>query len=144
MKRLVGVLLFCACSGAMPGPVDSGTTVDAGADCQGVPARLTQYTCIAMGQPGAARCEPSAEAALAAHFQGCDAGPGILGHASVGECGSGLVAVRWVYGPPGDTLECIYPNDGGAAVGGINYGERGVFVSGQVGDCTTVAPATCP
>lgn len=64
-------------------------------------------------------------------------------HLSVGECGAGLQAVRWVYGFPGDTYECVYPEDGGASVGGINYSDRGVFIAGQVGDCSTVEPPAC-
>jgi hypothetical protein len=146
MRFLLGAaLVMGACSGG-GSTQDSGVTADAGPQCTGVPARLTQYTCVGQGEPGSAaqRCESTYEATVAAHFVGnCDAGPGILGHVSVGECGEGLRAVRWVYGFPGDTYECVFPGDGGAVVGAINFSERGVFVSGQVGDCSTVAPSSC-
>ena len=147
------LLILVGCSGTPPGAdagsdsgIDAGDDViDAGPRCFGVPATLTQYTCVGMGEPGSARCtEPNFEAAVAANFRNdCDAGPGILGHLSVGECNPGLKAVRWVYGVPGDTYECFYPTDGGVAVGGINYGDRGVFVSGSVAVCPTEPPSMC-
>lgn len=144
--RSLFVLLLVGCSGPGPTPSDAGTAeTDAGPRCLGVPSLLTQFTCVGQGEPGSARCtEPTLKAAVTAHFSNCDAGPGILGHLSVGDCGGGLRAVRWVYGFPGDTYECVYASDGGASVGGINFGDRGVFVSGQVGDCSTEPPAMCP
>ena len=145
MRLVLGAaMVMCACSAAGPEAVDAGLA-DAGAVCTGVPARITQFLCVANGAPGSAtqRCESTPEATVAAHFVGnCDAGPGILGHVSVGECEGGLRAVRWVYGFPGDTYECVFPEDGGA-VGAINFSDRGVIVSGQVGECSTVAVSAC-
>ncbi|MDP1821630.1 MAG: hypothetical protein Q8L48_00225 [Archangium sp.] len=142
--RLATVLLLSACAGTPPAP-DAGTDagLDAGPLCRGVPARLTEYLCVEPGGAGAPRCEPTLAAAVAAHFTGnCDAGPGILGHLSLGECPT-LESVRWVYGFPGDTYECFYERDGGPSVGGINFSDHGVIVAGQVGDCSTITPSTC-
>lgn len=148
MRHLFIASVLCACAGT-PSPPDAGTDAgigidtDAGARCEGVPARITEYRCVELGAAGSARCEPTLAAAVAAHFTGnCDAGPGILGHLSLGECPT-LESVRWVYGFPGDTYECFYERDGGAAVGGINFSDRGVIIAGQVGGCSTLAPPAC-
>ncbi len=144
-SAIILLSMMFSCSGAGPSPVDAGgvdSGVDAGPLCSGVPTRITQYTCVGQGEPGSARCEATLEAAVAAHFQSCDAGLGIVGHLSLGECPP-LKSVRWTYGFPGDTYECFYPEDGGAAVGGINFSDHGVIVSGQVGDCSTIEPPMC-
>ena len=133
-------LVLSACSPTAPRPADAG--VDGGPTCLDVPSRITEFTCVELGGPGAARCEPTLAAAVTAHFAGCDAGPGIVGYLSVGEC-STLESVRWTYGFPGDTYECFYERDGGPFVGGINFSDRGVLVAGQVGDCSTLAPPAC-
>lgn len=144
MSRLlasVTVVLLSACSGT--GPSDGGT--DGGGDagtpvCTGVPARLTQYTCVEASYLHPLACKDTFEATLAEHTVDCDAGPGILGHVAVGDCVE-LRSVSWVYGFPGDTYECFYARDGGAWTGGINYSDHGVLVTGHVGDC---APQEAP
>ncbi len=137
---LLGLVLFVACAPTPPA-VDAGSP-DAGPRCEGVPTRLSQSQCVGVGTAGAPPCDSSAAAAISAHFGNCDAGPGILGHLSVGECGS-LEVVRWVYGFPGDTYECFYPRDGGAPVGGINFSDHGVIVAGEIAECTTLAAPAC-
>ena len=138
--RCTSLLLALAACAPTPGPTDSG--VDAGPRCVDVPSRLTEFTCVEVGAPGSARCEPTLAEAVTAHYAGCDAGPGIVGYLSLGECAT-LDSVRWTYGFPGDTYECFYERDGGPSVGGINFSDRGAFVAGHVGDCSTLAPPAC-
>jgi hypothetical protein len=145
MKRRVLAamsLVLAACSGASPsdGGVDAGA--DAGPVCTGVPARLTQYTCVEATLSYPSTCQASFEATLAQQTADCDAGPGIVGYVAEGDCAD-LRSVSWVYGFPGDTYECFYARDGGAWTGSINYSDRGVFLGGHVGDCTPRPPPTC-
>ncbi|GMU59666.1 MAG: hypothetical protein AMXMBFR34_14290 [Myxococcaceae bacterium] len=140
-KSLICALWLAGCSGASGtdgGTTDAGTDagVDAGAQCFGVPPRLTQYTCVAATGRYPITCEATLEVTLAQHPANldCDAGPGVLGYAAVGECPESS-SVSWVYGFPGDTYECFYAKDGGAWTGGINSSDRGVFLAGTVGDC---------
>lgn len=140
MKRLflTAVLAgFSACSGALAS-ADGG--VDAGPVCTGVPASLTQYTCLGVGSMSA--CKDSLATTLSEHPADCDAGLGVVGYVSVNDCG-GLESVSWTYGFPGDTYECFYGADGGAFTGGINYSDRGVFVAGQIGACTAQGAPSC-
>lgn len=145
MNRLIGLLTttLVACSGASStdSGVDSGSNgIDAGPTCTGVPARLTQFTCVE--RTVAAPCETTLAATVSRHFANCDAGLGIVGHLSLGECAD-LDSVRWTYGFPGDTYECFYARDGGAWVGAINFSDHGVLAGGHVGDCASREPAMC-
>ncbi|MEW5738186.1 MAG: hypothetical protein AB1938_04635 [Myxococcota bacterium] len=149
MKRLLFFGLWLAgCSGASgvdAGGPDAGVDggLDAGAECVGVPAHLTQSTCVAATGRYPIGCEATFEATLAQRTNvDCDAGPGILGYVAVGECAE-LASVSWVYGFPGDTYACFYAKDGGAWTGGINYSDRGVFLAGTVGDCAAQPPPAC-
>lgn len=145
---LGGAVFLSACAGldaTDAGQVDAGR--DAGADagpvCTGVPATLTQYTCLAAAFPYPSPCQATLEATLAQRQNvDCDAGPGIVGYVGVGECAD-LRSVAWVYGFPGDTYECFYARDGGAWTGGINFSDRGTFVGGHVGGCPQQAPPAC-
>jgi hypothetical protein len=87
-------------------------------------------------------CGASFASTVAAHYQGCDAGPGIVGYLGVSDCGE-FATVSWTYGFPGDTYECFYPRDGGSAVGALNFSDHGVLAAGRVGDCVSGPPSMC-
>lgn len=146
MKRLLLLAVVAgvsACSGG--GPADAGDTdggQDAGPVCTGVPARLTQYTCVETSFLTDVACRTSLETTLSEHTADCDAGPGIVGYVSVNDCGA-LESVSWTYGFPGDTYECFYGRDGGAFTGGINYSDHGVLATGHVGECTALGAPSC-
>jgi len=142
MKRLVLVgWLFAACSGA--GPTDAGVPdagIDAGPECFGVPPRLSA-TCVGL-DTFSSICGALFSSTVSAHFQGCDAGEGIVGYLGVSDCGE-FATVSWTYGFPGDTYECFYPRDGGTVVGALNFSDHGVLAAGRVGDCVSGPPSMC-
>lgn len=145
MKRLLLTHLLAAlaaCSGAGPSDAGADAGLDAGPECTGVPARLTEYTCVETSLLTDVACRASLATTLSEHTADCDAGPGIVGYVSVNDCGA-LESVSWTYGFPGDTYECFYGRDGGAFTGGINYSDHGVLVTGQVGDCTALGAPSC-
>jgi hypothetical protein len=139
-------VVLAACSGASASDAGTDAGSDGGADagpvCTGVPARLTQYTCVEATFPFPITCEATFEATLAQQTANCDAGPGIQGYVAEGDCVD-LRSVSWVYGFPGDTYECFYARDGGAWTGGINFSDRGTFIGGHVGDCAPKPTAAC-